>query len=77
MKYLTITFACLTMVFMAAFCITSAEKDCLKYENSELKSMVNSVMDYVDSTADTGQMDDFVSSKEGKYFIDMYGAIYN
>ena len=42
----------------------------LKYENNELKSMVDSVMDYVD----TSQMDKFISSKEEKYFIDTYST---
>ena len=58
-----------------AFCIESNNNACLEYENIRLKAMVDNVVNYADSTADTGEMDDFIQSESGQYFFEMYNSI--
>lgn len=55
--------------------ITSADNDCLRWENRELNSMCDAVVEYADSTADTGEMDEFILSESGQYFFETYGSI--
>ena len=59
-----------------SFCVSSANNDCLKYENAELKAMVDNVVNYADSTADTGEFDEFVESRQGQEFFKKYNELY-
>ena len=49
----------------------------LKYENSELQLMVEDVVNYSDSTADTGEFDEFIASPQGERFFDNYRKLYD
>ena len=59
-----------------SFCVASADNDCLKYENAQLKAMVQNVVNYADSTADTGEFDEFIESKQGQEFFKKYNELY-
>ena len=59
-----------------SFCVSSTNNDCLKYENVQLKIMVQNVVDYADSTADTGEFDEFILSKQGQEFFKKYNELY-
>ena len=59
-----------------SFCIESNNNACLKYENIRLKTMVQSVVNYADSTADTGEFDEFIESKQGQEFFKKYNELY-
>ena len=59
-----------------SFCVSSANNDCLKYENAQLKAMVQSVVNYSDSTADTGEFDEFIESRQGQEFFKKYNELY-
>ena len=59
-----------------AFCIESNNNACLEYENLQLKAMVKNVVEYADSTADTGEFDDFIDSKQGQEFFKRYNELY-
>ena len=59
-----------------AFCIESNNNACLEYENIRLKAMVQNVVNYSDSTADTGEFDDFIDSKQGQEFFKKYNELY-
>lgn len=59
-----------------SFCVASVDNDCLKYENEQLKTMVQNVVDYADSTADTGEFDEFIESKQGQEFFKKYNELY-
>ena len=59
-----------------AFCIESNNNACLEYENTRLKAMVDNVVNYADSTADTGEFDDFIDSKQGQEFFKKYNELY-
>ena len=59
-----------------AFCIESNNNACLEYENIRLKAMVDNVVNYADSTADTGEFDEFILSKQGQEFFKKYNELY-
>ena len=59
-----------------SFCVSSVNNDSLKYENAQLKAMVQNVVNYADSTADTGEFDEFIESKQGQEFVKKYNALY-
>ena len=59
-----------------SFCVASVDNDCLKYENEQLKTMVQNVVNYADSTADTGEFDEFLESKQGQEFFKKYNELY-
>ena len=56
-----------------AFCIESNNNACLEYENIRLKAMVDNVVNYADSTADT---DEFIESRQGQEFFKRYNELY-
>ena len=59
-----------------SFCVESNNNACLKYENAQLKAMVQNVVNYADSTADTSEFDDFIDSKQGQEFFKKYNELY-
>ena len=59
-----------------SFCVASTDNDCLKYENAQLKAMVQNVVNYADSTADTGEFDEFIESRQGQEFFKKYNELY-
>ena len=59
-----------------SFCVASVDNDCLKYENAQLKAMVQNVVNYADSTADTGEFDEFIESRQGQKFFKKYNKLY-
>lgn len=59
-----------------SFCTASTDNDYLKYENAQLKIMVQNVVNYADSTADTGEFDEFILSKQGQEFFKRYNELY-
>ena len=59
-----------------SFCVASVDNDSLKYENEQLKTMVQNVVNYADSTADTGEFDEFIESKQGQAFFKKYNELY-
>ena len=59
-----------------AFCIESNNNACLEYENIRLKAMVDNVVNYADSTADTGEFDEFRESRQGQEFFKKYNELY-
>ena len=59
-----------------SFCVSSVHNSSLKYENAQLKAMVQNVVNYADSTADTGEFDEFIESKQGQEFFKKYNELY-
>ena len=49
----------------------------LEYENAKLRFMVKDVVNYSDSTADTGEFDEFIASPQGERFFDNYHKLYD
>ena len=59
-----------------SFCVSSVNNDSRKYENAQLKAMVQNVVNYADSTADTGEFDEFIDSRQGQEFFKKYNELY-
>ena len=49
----------------------------LEYENTKLRFMIEDVVNYSDSTADTGEFDEFIASPQGERFFDNYRKLYD
>lgn len=49
----------------------------LEYKNAKLQHMVEDVVNYSDSTADTGEFDEFVASPQGERFFTNYRKLYD
>ena len=49
----------------------------LEYKNTKFQHMVEDVVNYSDSTADTGEFDEFIASPQGERFFDNYRKIYD
>lgn len=49
----------------------------LEYKNAKLQIMVEDVVNYSDSTADTGEFDEFIVSPQGERFFNNYHELYD
>lgn len=49
----------------------------LEYKNAKLQHMVEDVVNYSDSTADTGEFDEFIASPQGERFFNNYRKLYD
>lgn len=59
-----------------SLCVSSTYNSNLRYENTQLKAMVQNVVNYADSTMDTGEFDEFIMSKQGQEFFKKYDELY-
>lgn len=69
MKILFFSTAGLLLVTFIGLCKVSTDNDCLIYENVRLKAMNEIIIQYSDSTADTGEFDDFIQSEAGQQYF--------
>lgn len=76
MKTLLVFSLALFALIAVSLCILSVHNSSLKYENEQLKTMVQNVVNYADSTADTGEFDEFIESKQGQEFFKKYNELY-
>ena len=58
-------------------CILDNRVQVLEYKNTKLQLMVEDVVNYSDSTADTGEFDEFIASPQGERFFDNYHKFYD
>ena len=65
------------IIIIVRLCILDNKVQFLEYENTELRFMVEDVVNYSDSTADTGEFDEFIASPQGERFFDNYHKLYN
>lgn len=49
----------------------------LECKNAKLYLMIDDVVNYADSTADTGEFDKFIASPQGERFFENYHKLYN
>lgn len=59
------------LLFMA-----QSDNDCIKFENNYLKEMNNIIINYADSTADTGEFDEFMQSEAGQNYFELNKELY-
>ena len=65
------------IALLVRVCILDNNITVLEYKNAKLHLMIDDVVNYADSTADTGEFDEFVVSPQGKRFFKTYNTIYN
>ena len=70
------TMATLLIVMIITSTIQSIKMSECKRTNETLKSMVDEVVEYADSTMDTGEFDEFCQSKAGQKFFKKYDELY-
>ena len=70
-KIILIILCAWALIATAAFTVSDCNNDCLSYENIRLKAMNEIILNYADSTADTGEFDEFVQSESGKQYFEI------
>lgn len=70
----TMTTLLIAMIITSA--IQSIKMSEYKRTNETLKSMADEVVEYADSTMDTGEFDEFCQSKAGQKFFKKYDELY-
>ena len=65
------------IILLIRICILDNRVRVLEYKNSKLQFMVEDVVNYSDSTADTGEFDEFIASPQGERFFDNYHKFYD
>ena len=58
-------------------CILDNRINTLEYKNAKLHLMIDDVVNYSDSTADTGEFDEFIASPQGERFFNNYHKLYD
>ena len=65
------------IILLIRICILNNRVRVLEYKNDKLQLMVEDVVNYSDSTADTGEFDEFIASPQGERFFDNYRKLYD
>ena len=65
------------IILLIRICILDNRVRVLEYKNDKLQLMVEDVVNYSDSTADTGEFDEFITSPQGERFFDNYNKLYD
>ena len=65
------------IILLIRICILDNRVRVLEYKNSKLQLMIEDVVNYSDSTADTGEFDEFIASPQGERFFDNYNKLYD
>ena len=65
------------IILLIRICILNNRVRALEYKNTKLQLMVEDVINYSDSTADTGEFDEFIASPQGERFSNNYRNLYD
>ena len=65
------------IILLIRICILDNRVRVLEYKNAKLQIMVEDVVNYSDSTADTGEFDEFIASPQGERFFNNYRKLYD
>ena len=65
------------IILLIRICILDNRVRVLEYKNAKLQLMVEDVVNYSDSTADTGEFDEFIASPQGERFFNNYRKFYD
>ena len=65
------------IILLIRICILDNRVRVLEYKNAKLQLMIEDVVNYSDSTADTGEFDEFIASPQGERFFDNYNKLYD
>ena len=71
MKELIIFTMLVIITYLIGICFLHNKIQILKHENAKLQLMVEDVVNYSDSTADTGEFDEFIQSEAGQQYFEL------
>lgn len=77
MKTFIILMLLVITTLLIRICILDNTINTLEYKNAKLQHMIEDVVNYSDSTADTGEFDEFIASPQGEKFFDNYHKFYD
>ena len=75
-KFLIFNLVVILIILVRLYILDNKVRD-LEYENAKLRFMIEDVINYSDSTADTGEFDEFINSPQGERFFENYHNLYN
>lgn len=75
-KFLIFNLVVILIILIRLYILDNKVRD-LEYKNAKLQFMIEDVVNYSDSTADTGEFDEFIASPQGERFFDNYRKLYD
>ena len=75
-KFLIFNLTVILIILVRLYILDNKVRD-LEYKNAKLQFMIEDVVNYSDSTADTGEFDEFIASPQGERFFDNYHKLYD
>lgn len=70
-KVICVALAMYSLLMSVGYIVSSSDNDCLRFENSYYREMNKIIINYVDSTADTGEFDEFIQSEAGQQYFEL------
>ena len=67
-KFLIFNLTVILIILVRLYILDNKVRD-LEYENAKLRFMIEDVVNYSDSTADTGEFDEFIQSEAGQQYF--------
>ena len=75
-KFLIFNLVVILIILVRLYILDNKVRD-LEFENAKLRFMIEDVINYSDSTADTGEFDEFIASPQGERFFNNYRNLYD
>lgn len=75
-KFLIFNLTVILIILVRLYILDNKVRD-LEYKNTKLQLMIEDVVNYSDSTADTGEFDEFIASPQGERFFNNYRKLYD
>lgn len=75
-KFLIFNLTVILIILVRLYILDNKVRD-LEYKNAKLRFMIEDVVNYSDSTADTGEFDEFIASPQGERFFNNYRKLYD
>ena len=70
-KVICVALAMYSLLISIGYIVSSSDNDCLRFENSYYREMNKIIINYSDSTADTGEFDEFIQSEAGQQYFEL------
>ena len=70
-KVICVALAMYSLLMSIGYIVSSSDNDCLRFENSYYREMNKIIINYADSTADTGEFDEFVQAEVGQQYFEL------
>ena len=68
-KVICVALAMYSLLISIGYIVSSSDNDCLRFENCYYREMNKIIINYANSTADTGEFDEFIQSEAGQQYF--------